>query len=112
MVFGGEDGEEGDDVRVGELLQVFEFADGVRGHAFGVFFLDLDLLDGDEMGGVGAEVAEVDVRVGSFSKLLTWGEVSGCGGERRGMERTFDIFQFLIFVHLLCEVMARPIAGR
>ncbi|ROW02657.1 hypothetical protein VSDG_01665 [Cytospora chrysosperma] len=60
LVLGGEDGEQGDDVGVGELLQVLELTDGVRGEALGVFLLLLDLLDGDELAGVGLGVAEVD----------------------------------------------------
>lgn len=46
---------------------MFELADGVGGHALGVFFLDLDLFDGHEGGGLGAEVPEEDYGVGSFS---------------------------------------------
>lgn len=49
---------------------MFELADGVGGHAFGVFFLDLDLLDGDLVVRVGREVAEVDVGVGSFAEFF------------------------------------------
>lgn len=56
-----------DDIWVGEFLKVFEFADGVGCHTFGVVSLDFDLFDSDELGGVGCEVAEVDVGVGSFS---------------------------------------------
>jgi hypothetical protein len=37
---------------VGELLEVLQFADGVGSHALVVFFLDLDLLDGDKLGGL------------------------------------------------------------
>ena len=58
---------QGYDVGVGELLEVFEFADGVGGHALEVFGLDFDLFDCDELGGICGEVAEVDVGVGSFS---------------------------------------------
>ncbi|CAI0642138.1 unnamed protein product [Colletotrichum noveboracense] len=67
LVFGGEDGEEGDDVRMLEFLEVLQFAHGVGGHAFLVFFLDFDLLDGDEGGLVGTEVAEEDDGVGTFT---------------------------------------------
>lgn len=52
LVLGGEDGEQGDDVGVGELLQVLELAHGVGGHAFCVFLLDFDLFNGDLLGGV------------------------------------------------------------
>jgi hypothetical protein len=45
LVLGGEDGEEGDYVRVGELLEVLEFADCVRGETFGIFFLNLYLFN-------------------------------------------------------------------
>ena len=58
---------EGYDVWVGEFLEMFEFANGVGCHAFEVFGLDFDLFDGNELGGVSGEVAEVDVCVGSFS---------------------------------------------
>ena len=47
LVLGGEDGEERDDVGVLQLLEVLQFADGVRGHTLGVLLLDLDLLDCD-----------------------------------------------------------------
>ena len=70
LVLGGEDGEEGDDVGVGQLLEMLELADGVGGHAFAVLFLDLDLLDGDEGGGVGAEAAEEDDGVGTLTELF------------------------------------------
>lgn len=46
---------------------MFKFTDGIGGHAFEVFGLDLYLFDGNELGGVGGEVAEVDICVGSFS---------------------------------------------
>ena len=63
---------------------MFEFADGVGCHAFGVFFLDFYLLYGDELGGVGAYVAEVDIGVGSFAEFFTWRRVRWCkGGMRR-----------------------------
>jgi len=52
LVFGGEDGEERDDVWMRELLKMLQFADGVGGHAFVIFFLDLDLLDSDEGAGL------------------------------------------------------------
>ena len=48
---------------------MFEFADGVWGHAFGVFFLNLDLLDGYELGWVGTEVSKVDIGVCSLSEF-------------------------------------------
>lgn len=70
LVFCGKDGEEGDDVGMGELLQVLQLAHGVWRQSFGVFFLLLDLLDGDELGGVGAGVAQVDNGVGTFTELL------------------------------------------
>lgn len=70
MVFGGEHGEKGDYVGVGNFLQVFEFADGVWGHAFGVLFLDFYLLDSNEFGWICAEVTEVDICIGSFTELL------------------------------------------
>jgi hypothetical protein len=57
---------------VGELLEVLEFADGVGGEPFGVLGLDFDLLDRDEVGGVAAEGAQVDVGVGSLSEFLAW----------------------------------------
>ena len=50
-------------------MEVFEFADGVWGHAFGVFFLNLDLLDGYELGWVGTEVSKVDIGVCSLSEF-------------------------------------------
>lgn len=67
LVLGGEDGQEGDDVGVVELLEVFELAHGVGRHALGVFFLDLDLFDGDERRGLGAEVAEEDDGIGTLT---------------------------------------------
>lgn len=69
LVLGREDREQGDDVGVRELLEVLELADGVGGHALGVFLLDLDLLDGHELVGIGAQVAQVDVGVGPFSEF-------------------------------------------
>jgi len=72
LVFGREDGEEGDDVGVGEFLEEFQFADSIGGETFGVFFLDFDFLDGDEFGRVGFEVAEIDVGIGSFTELFAW----------------------------------------
>lgn len=51
LVFGAEDAVQRDDVRMRELLQVLQFADRIRRHTFRVFFLDLDLFDGDEGGG-------------------------------------------------------------
>lgn len=57
MVPRGEDGEEGNDVGVVELLEVFEFSDGVGGETFLVVFLDFYLFYGDEFGGVGFDMA-------------------------------------------------------
>ena len=58
LVFGGEDVEEGDDGGVGDLLQVFDLADGVDVEAFALLGgLDFEFLDGDEDGWVGADVA-------------------------------------------------------
>jgi hypothetical protein len=70
LVFGREDGEERDDVGVGQFLEEFEFADSVGGETFGVFFLNFDFLDGDEFGRVGFEMTEIDVGVGSFTEFL------------------------------------------
>jgi hypothetical protein len=72
LIFGGEDGEEGDDVRMGELLEDFKFADSVGGETFCVFFLDFNFFDGDEFGGVGLEVTKVDIGVGSLTEFLAW----------------------------------------
>lgn len=74
---------ERDDVWVGELLEVLEFAHGVGRHALGVFLLDFDLLDGDFGVGVGAQVAEEDDGVCSFSEFFA-----------------LDVFPFLGFVEL------------
>lgn len=90
LVLGGEDGEERDDVWVLQLLQVLEFAHRVGGHALCVFLLHLDLLDGDARGWVGAEVAEEDDGVGTFTELLA-----------------LDVFALLLLVHLLGEVERR-----
>lgn len=49
---------------------MLELADGIGGYAFGVFLLDLDLLDGDEGGWVRAQVTEVDDSVGTLTQLL------------------------------------------
>lgn len=49
-----EDRVQGDDVGVGELLQVLELAHGVGREPFGVFLLDLDFFDRDEVGRVGS----------------------------------------------------------
>lgn len=49
---------------------MFELAHGVRSEAFGIFFLLLHLLDGDELGRVGARMAEVDDGVGTFTEFL------------------------------------------
>lgn len=70
LVLGREDGQEGDDIGVGEFLEVFEFADGIGREPLGIFLLLLDFLDGDELGGVGAGVAQIDDGVGTFTELL------------------------------------------
>jgi hypothetical protein len=70
LVFGREDGEEGDNVGMGQFLEKFEFADSIGGETFSVFFLDFYFLDGDEFGRVGFEVAEIDVGIGSFTELF------------------------------------------
>lgn len=70
LVFGGEDGLEGDDVGVVQLLEVLQFADGVGGHALCVLLLHLNFLDGDELCGVRAEVAQEDYGVSTFTELL------------------------------------------
>lgn len=90
LVFGGEDGEERDDVWVLEFLEVLQFADRVGGHALCVFLLDLDLLDGDAGCGAGAEVTEEDDGVGTFTELLA-----------------LDVFALFLLVHLLGEVEGR-----
>jgi hypothetical protein len=72
LVFGRKDGEEGDDVWMGQFLEKFEFADSIGGETFCVFFLDFDFFDGDEFGRVGVEVAEIDVGIGSFTELFAW----------------------------------------
>ncbi len=51
---------------------MLQFADGIGGHPFRVFFLDLDLFDCDELGRVGAEMAQVYVCVCTFSEFLPW----------------------------------------
>lgn len=43
-----------DDVRMRELLEKLQFADGVRAEAVSVFFDYLDLLDGEDLRWVGA----------------------------------------------------------
>lgn len=90
LVLGGEDGEQRDDVWMLQLLQVLEFAHRVGRHALCVFLLHLDLLDGDARRRVGAEVAEEDDGVGTFTELLA-----------------LDVFAFLLLVHLLGEVERR-----
>jgi hypothetical protein len=72
LVFGRKDGEEGDDVWMGQFLEKFEFADSIGGETFCVFFLDFDFFDGDEFGRVGFEVAEIYVGIGSFTELFAW----------------------------------------
>ena len=72
MVFGRKDGEEGDDVWMGQFLEKFEFADSIGGETFCVFFLDFDFFDGNEFGRVGFEVAEIYVGIGSFTELFAW----------------------------------------
>lgn len=52
---------------MGELLEVLELADGVGSHALVVLLLHFDFLDGDEGGWFGAEVAEEDDGVGTFT---------------------------------------------
>lgn len=49
---------------------MFEFADGVGCHTFGVFFLYFDLFDGDLLRGVRFEVAEKYDGVGALTELL------------------------------------------
>ena len=56
---------------------MFQFADCVRGHPFCIFFLDLDLLNCDELGRVGAQMAKVDVGIGTFSELLALDRLAG-----------------------------------
>jgi hypothetical protein len=72
LVFRREDGEEGDDVGMGQFLENFEFTDSIRGETFSVFFLDFYFLDSDEFGRIGFEMAEIDVGIGSFTELFTW----------------------------------------
>jgi hypothetical protein len=80
---------------VGELLEVLEFADGVGGEAFGVLGLDFDLLDRDEVRGVAAEGAQVDVGVGSLSEFLAWwGLAIVWGGGLGGDEGPLMYFAF------------------
>jgi hypothetical protein len=56
---------------------MFQFADSIGGHSFCIFFLNLDLFDCDELGWVGAEMAKVDVCIGTFSELFAWGRLAG-----------------------------------
>lgn len=65
-----EDREQGDDVGVGQLAEMFQFTNGVGCKPLGILFLLLDFLDGDELGGVGADVAEVDDSISTFTELL------------------------------------------
>jgi hypothetical protein len=65
---------------------VFELADGVGGKPFYVGGLDFYFFDGDEGGGGGHEVAEVDVCVGSFSEFLAcvMSKISASVAEEKG----------------------------
>ena len=53
-----------------ELLQELDFSDRVHAEAVFEFGLDFDLFDGDEGGGGGAVVAEIDDGVGTFAELF------------------------------------------
>lgn len=84
LVFGGEDGEEADDVLVVEFLEVLQFADGVGGEAVAEFFLHFDFLNRYQNRLVVSGMAQVDIRISTFSKFLA-----------------FHIFPLFFLVHLL-----------
>lgn len=103
---------------------MLELADGVGGEALCVFLLLLDLLDGDELRGIGARVAQVDDGVGSFTELLAFGRVSAVGsgsgtssayesGKAGGREggSTFDVFPPLLHVQFLSQVHGGSLRG-
>lgn len=60
---------------MGQLLEVLEFADCIGGHAFCVFFLDLDLLYSNKLGCISSDVTQVDIGIGSFSEFLAYTNV-------------------------------------
>lgn len=112
LILRGENGQKRDDVGVGQLAEVFQFAHGVGCEALGVLFLLLDLLDSDELGRVGADVAEIDNGIGTFTKLLAcsqltqiseFAENSKSSRKHRG-RRTLDVFLPLLKVHLLSKI--------
>lgn len=70
LIAGREDGQQGDNVWMLKFLKELEFANGVRWHALGIFFLNLDLLDGNELGGVATDMAKEHKGVGTLSELL------------------------------------------
>lgn len=78
-----------DDVGVGELGKVFDFANGVHGYAVLEFCIELDLLYGDKATRVIAVVSCIHDGVCSFSELLALHEL---------------ILDFL--VHLRCQVLS------
>lgn len=69
---------------------MLQLADRVGSHALCVFFLDLDLLDGDTGCRAGAQVTEKHDGVGTFTELLA-----------------FYILALFLLVHLLGEVEGR-----
>lgn len=55
---------------MGQLLEVLQLSHGVGGHAVRVLLLDLDHLDGDDVGRLGLFVALVDDGVGTLTEEL------------------------------------------
>lgn len=61
------------DVWMGELLKEFDFTQRVVGDApFGHFRADFNLLDGNELGGIGYEVCSKDVGILTSSYLFAY----------------------------------------
>jgi hypothetical protein len=72
LVPGREDGEELDDVGMGELLEGSYFAESIGSQAVGVVFVYFELFDSNEGIRVVADVARVDYGVCTFSEAGTY----------------------------------------
>lgn len=53
-----------------KFLKEFEFVNGVRWYVFGIFFLNFDFFDGNELGGVVMDMVKEYKGVGIFFEFF------------------------------------------
>src|SRR5277367_5879004 len=70
LVSGGKDALQRNDIGMLKFLEMLEFPNGIRSHAFFILLLNFDLLDGNQGLGIIPKVTKIDIGIGTFTELL------------------------------------------